>query len=269
MALAVFRCFSLDLGIVGQSHKVGTRVDRTRLLSQRNVSPRFAGETFAGPFRWALHAAAAILLLFAVASEAKAQELSKVEPGHFDYYLLNLSWSPEFCSLHDTNPQCAARPGFIVHGLWPENKDGTWPAFCAERPGPEHPEMNLDLTPDTSLLAHEWAKHGTCTTLTPEGFFALERQAFHSVLIPKLFVGLDHELLLKPEAIADLFARANPTFPANSFVVSCGNNRLTAIEACLSKDGLKPMTCREVQACHAQVVRIAPDISAAPSAATR
>ncbi len=248
---------------------MGTRVDRMQFISQGNVTHRLVRDTFAGPFREALHAAAAILLLFAVAPEGRAQELSKVEPGHFDYYLLNLSWSPEFCSLHDTNPQCAARPGFIVHGLWPENKDGTWPAFCAERPGPEHPEKNLDLTPDSSLLAHEWAKHGTCTTLTPEGFFALERQAFHSVVIPRLFVGLDHEVLLKPEAIVELFARANPTFPANSFVVSCGNNRLTAIEACLSKDGLKPMTCREVHACHAQVVRIAPDIAAARSVEAR
>ena len=238
-------------------------MDRTRLLRQGNVTYRHAWISCAGPFRRALQAAAAMLLLFAVATEGNAQELSKVEPGHFDYYLLNLSWSPEFCSLHDTNPQCATRPGFIVHGLWPENNDGTWPAFCAERPGPAHPEKNLDITPDASLLAHEWAKHGTCTTLSPEEFFTLEHQAFHSVVIPRLFAGLDHELLLKPEAIVDLFAKANPSFPANSFVVSCGNNRLTAIEACLSKDGLKPMACREVHACQAQVVRIAPESSAA------
>ena len=211
---------------------------------------------------------AAILTLFPAVSSAKAQEVSKVEPGQFDYYLLNLSWSPEFCSLHDTSPQCSTRPGFIVHGLWPENNDGTWPAFCAERQGPVHPEENLDITPDATLLAHEWAKHGTCTTLSPEEFFALERRAFRSVVTPRLFAHLDHEVLLKPEAIAELFANANPTFPPGSFVVSCGNNRLTAIEACLSKDGLKPMTCREVAGCHAQVVRITSGKPATPAAQT-
>ncbi len=204
-----------------------------------------------------------MLTLCAFGLRASAQELSKVEPGHFDYYLLNLSWSPEFCTLHDTDAQCAPRPGFIVHGLWPENNDGTWPAFCAERPGPTHPERNLDITPNASLLAHEWAKHGTCTTLSPEDFFTLEHRAFHSIVIPTLFADLDHEVMLKPEEIVDLFAKANPTFPTGSFVVSCGNNRLTAIEACLSKDTLKPMTCGEVHACHAQVVRIAPEKPAA------
>jgi ribonuclease T2 len=204
-----------------------------------------------------------LLLLVVRPLRLSAQELSNVEPGHFDYYLLNLSWSPEFCSLHDTNPQCATRPGFIVHGLWPENNDDTWPAFCSTRVGPEHPEKNLDITPDASLLAHEWAKHGTCTTLSPDQFFGLEHQAFRAVLIPKLFVALNREVMLKPEAILDLFAKANPDFPAGSFVVGCGDNRLTAIEACFSKDELKPMKCGEVHACHAQVVRIAPEKPAA------
>jgi ribonuclease T2 len=28
-------------------------------------------------------------------------------PQNFDYYLLNLSWSPEFCHSHQTAPECA------------------------------------------------------------------------------------------------------------------------------------------------------------------
>ncbi len=244
-------------------------MNSTQSLTRNAVFHQLKRHVSAELFRWALSAATASLLLIATTPKGRAQELGKVEPGRFDYYLLNLSWSPEFCSLHDTNPQCATRPGFIVHGLWPENHDGTWPAFCAERPGPAHPENNLDITPDTALLVHEWAKHGTCTTLSPERFFELEHQAFHSIIVPKLFVGLDHEVLLKPEAIVQLFAEANPTFPPNSFVVSCGNNRLTAIEACLSKDSLKPIACGEVHACHAQVVRIAPDKTSAHPADTR
>jgi ribonuclease T2 len=188
---------------------------------------------------------------------AHAQEKGQV--GHFDFYLLNLSWSPEFCAIKGTSPQCAAHPGFIVHGLWPQNADGTYPVFCAERPGPAHPETNLDITPDLPLLQHEWDKHGTCTGLSPDAFFALEHKAFQNLTVPKLFKSLDHEVLLKPDDILQLFHDANPSYPPGSIVLSCGNNRLTAIEACVSKDGLVPLTCSNVPGCRAQVVRVAPE----------
>lgn len=197
-----------------------------------------------------------VALLLGLLAPAGAQH--KGEPDKFDFYLLNLSWSPEFCSIQGTSPQCAAHPGFVVHGLWPQNNDGSYPVFCAERPGPAHPEQNLDITPDRSLLEHEWSKHGTCTTLAPEDFFALEHQAFHSVTVPKLFKELDHEVLLKPVEILDLFAKANPSFPDGSILLSCGNNRLTAIEVCLAKDGLKPIACQGLHECRAQVVRVTP-----------
>jgi ribonuclease T2 len=187
---------------------------------------------------------------------AKAQE--KAQPGKFDFYLLNLSWSPEFCSIQGTSSQCAAHPGFIVHGLWPQNNDGSYPVFCAEKQGPAHPEQNLDITPDLPLLHHEWDKHGTCTQLAPDAFFSLEHKAFHGLVIPKLFTNLDHEVLLRPSDILQLFQRANPSYPSGSIVVSCGHNRLTAVEACLAKGDLKPLACSNVPGCHAQVVRIVP-----------
>ena len=42
---------------------------------------------------------------------------------NFDYYLLNLSWSPEFCHSHPNATECAQRAGFVLHGLWPQNND--------------------------------------------------------------------------------------------------------------------------------------------------
>jgi len=203
-----------------------------------------------------------LLLLFLatlVALTGFAHAQNKGEPGKFDFYLLNLSWSPEFCSIQGTGPECAAHPGFILHGLWPQNYDGTYPVSCEPtRPGPAHPEQNLDITPDRSLLEHEWTKHGTCTTLAPDAFFALEHTAFHSLAIPPLFSQLDHEIMMKPAEILTEFSKANPAFPPGSILLSCGNNRLTAIEACLSKDGLKPMRCQGLRDCRAQVVRITP-----------
>jgi ribonuclease T2 len=181
----------------------------------------------------------------------------KGEPGKFDFYMMNLAWSPEFCSIEGTSPQCAARNGFILHGLWAQNNDGSYPVFCSERPGPAHPEANLDLTPDLALLKHEWAKHGTCTTLSPEAFFASERKAYHSLAVPDVFLHIDHEMQMKPQEILDLFGKINPGFPPGSILLSCGNNRLTAVEACLGKD-LKPLVCQGLRTCRANVVKIAP-----------
>jgi ribonuclease T2 len=191
---------------------------------------------------------------------AKANSQEKGEPGKFDFYLLNLSWSPEFCSIQGTSPQCAAPPGFVVHGLWPQNNDGSYPVFCSERAGPTHPERNLDVTPDRSLLEHEWNKHGTCTTLAPDDYFSLEHKAYHSLTIPDFFDGLSHEVMLKPAEILSLFTKANPRFPPGSILVSCDRNRLTAIEACFAKDGLRPIACQGLRGCEAEIVRVMPGV---------
>ena len=72
----------------------------------------------------------------------------KHEPGHFDFYVLALSWSPSFCeAAHERNPdrvpqqQCGARPyHFVVHGLWPQYERG-FPRDC-EVPAPR---LNRDI----------------------------------------------------------------------------------------------------------------------------
>ena len=116
-------------------------------------------------------ATAFALSVLLTTTSATAQ--NKGEPGKFDFYLMNLSWSPEFCSIQGTSSQCAAKPGFILHGLWAQNNDGSYPVFCSEEHGPAKPSENLDLTPDLSLLDHEWAKHGTCSAVGPQRFFAM------------------------------------------------------------------------------------------------
>jgi ribonuclease T2 len=77
-----------------------------------------------------------LLVLLALASPAFADG---ERAGDFDYYVLSLSWSPNWCALEgdaEDSPQCdAARDlGWVLHGLWPQYDDG-WPSFCrtAER----------------------------------------------------------------------------------------------------------------------------------------
>ncbi len=178
-------------------------------------------------------------------------------PGHFDYYLLTLSWSPEFCATHPGKPECAAHPRFVLHGLWPENNDGSYPEDCSQAAGPANPGLYADLYPDQSLLAHEWQTHGTCSGLAPDAFFNTARKAYGGVRIPPELTKQNVEGQVSPGNIVGAFTQANPSLAAADLVVSCGNNRLTAVEVCLTKD-LRPTACQGVRTCHANVVKITP-----------
>lgn len=210
----------------------------------------------------------AVFLSLACANDhAPAQQVNSA-PGKYDFYLLNLSWSPEFCDTLKTltpaeqaartSTECSAPHAFVVHGLWPENFDGTYPASCSTRPGPRKWSRYLDMTPDVDLLKHEWFKHGTCTTLSPDAFFSTERQAYTSVVVPHAFKHVSQALMLAPEAILTMFHKSNPSFPKGSFALACDNNRLTAVEACFSR-GVQPIACQHVKSCTADTVTVEPE----------
>jgi len=61
--------------------------------------------------------------------------------------------------------------------------------------------------------------------------------------------------MLSPDAILKQFSAANPSFPAASFALSCGNNYLTALEVCFDKN-LHPEACQGVRSCRANAVKI-------------
>ena len=202
-----------------------------------------------------------ILSAMLVCALAGAQE--KGQPGKFDFYLLKSVMVPGVL-LHSGHQPPMRKPTPASSCTGCGRRITTAPIRSTVRtcPAPAHPDRNLDITPDLALLAHEWEKHGTCTTLAPDAFFALEHRAFHRLAIPKLFAHIERETQMKPAEIIDLFAMANPNFPRGSILVSCGNNRLTAIEACFSKDGLTPIACRNLRECHARTVKISPATTA-------
>jgi ribonuclease T2 len=179
----------------------------------------------------------------------------------YDFYLLNLSWSPEFCYSHPDSPECAAHPGFVVHGLWPQNTDGSYPEHCPSRPGPVSDQVWAGLMPTRPLAEHEWQTHGTCTPYAVDAYFSVVRRAYESVKIPAQFTSTTQQTMEPPTAIVDAFARINTGFPAGSIALSCGNNRLTAIEVCFDKK-LQPMACSGIRTCRANNVKITPQASA-------
>jgi len=204
------------------------------------------------------------VLVFSMVLLVCVRAQTPAEPGHFDYYLLNLSWSPEFCAELASSPQCAAHPGFVLHGLWPQNRDGSWPANCpTHAPGPTKPSAWLGITPDLSLIAHEWTKHGACTTLDGDTYFMLARQAYRSITIPHRFLQVDREITMTQDEILGQFLQANPSLSSGNVNLECENDHLAAIEFCFSKD-LRPVSCTALRACQAKTVKITPQIAARP-----
>ncbi|MCL6250018.1 ribonuclease T [Altererythrobacter sp. KTW20L] len=137
-------------------------------------------------------------------------------------YTLALSWSPEFCRTREDSArnarQCSGqdgRFGFIVHGLWPNGRGESWPQWCptSRQPGPAALRQNLCMTPDTRLLAHEWAKHGSCMVGTPETYFSVTRVLWNSLRFPD-FDRLSRREGLTAGAIREAFADANPHWEA-------------------------------------------------------
>ena len=175
--------------------------------------------------------------------------------GGFDFYLLNLSWSPEFCYSHPDAAECAEHARFVLHGLWPERMDGTYPENCSDAPGLANPGQYADVYPEAGLLEHEWRAHGTCSGLSADAFFTAARTAYESVKIPGALATLTAQTSMSPDEIAHAFAAANPGFALGSVVVSCGHNYLTAVEVCVDKT-LKPMACPTLRSCRANVVKI-------------
>ncbi len=175
----------------------------------------------------------------------------------FDYYLLNLSWSPEYCHSHPTAAECAQHAAFVLHGLWPQNSNGSYPQNCSNAPGPRDSSQYSDIYPDPGLLRHEWKTHGTCSGLAPDAFVTLARTAFHSISIPPELTHLTHQISIPPSQILDLFTAANPHLSRENLALSCGNNYLTAVEVCLDKN-LRPTPCGPIRSCRANTVRIPP-----------
>ena len=205
---------------------------------------------------------AASLLLLAVLAFAAAyskhpssRQAQQGKPGVFDYYLLTLSWSPEFCHSHQDKPECqSGHHGFVVHGLWPQYTDG-YPENCSTSSGLSNPSEIADIMPDPGLVAHEWQTHGTCSGLDAEAYFKLLRQAFTSVKIPERFVAPRANFSISPQEVKNDFVQANPSFNSADMTVSCGNNYITAVSLCMTKD-LKPIACQNLRDCRANVIRV-------------
>lgn len=124
---------------------------------------------------------------------------SPVAIGNKDY-LLALSWQPAFCEIRPEKTECQTlaqnpdRPEathFVLHGLWPQPRSNVYCNVSKSdinldkaRSWSKLPPVEEQLSPETwqklqavmpgtasNLHRHEWIKHGTCYSQTPEEYY--------------------------------------------------------------------------------------------------
>lgn len=165
-------------------------------------------------------------------------------------YTLAISWVPEFC--HRNARQAAARFecgsgnrfGFALHGLWPDGEGAQWPQYCQATAilPPAVIRGALCSTPSAQLIQHEWAKHGTCTELTPNQYFAQSTRLYAALRYPDM-VALSRRPGLTAGDLAAAMARANPGIAADMMRITANKQGwLDEIWLCLDK-AKKYQTC--------------------------
>jgi ribonuclease T2 len=194
----------------------------------------------------------ALGLVGALAFGARSHHSSskaKGSAGQFDYYVLSLSWAPDFCATAGSNGtanECGAgrHVGFVVHGLWPQDNTSLGPENC----GPSSPvsaaivKSALQFFPTASLIQHEWTTHGTCSGLSAADYFNAVGEARAAVQIPVQLTALTEQTNEGTSQIEQEFAGANPSFPAGAFKATCTGGRLQEARVCFSRN-LMPMAC--------------------------
>ncbi|NEP15087.1 MAG: ribonuclease T2 [Symploca sp. SIO2C1] len=116
-------------------------------------------------------------------------------PVNLDY-LLALSWQPSFCETRPSKVECQSQTAerfdatnLVLHGLWPQPRNNIYCnvsqdiiSLDKDRQWSELPPINLSEETSNALVIkmpgfasdlhlHEWYKHGTCYSDSPEEYY--------------------------------------------------------------------------------------------------
>ena len=182
--------------------------------------------------------------LMACAAQAEGERA-----GTFDYYVMALSWSPNWCALEGDQrgaPECDKGAGrsFTLHGLWPKYESG-WPDFCrSTQRDPSRGESDgmADIMGSSGLAWYQWKKHGRCAGLPARDWYATMRRAYGAVTIPEVFEGLNRSVTLPASVVEDAFLESNPGLKPDQITITCDDGMVQEVRLCLTKD-LQPRRC--------------------------
>lgn len=164
--------------------------------------------------------------------------LAAAQPS-FDYWMLALSWSPQYCESRQQpdEPQCRREFHFVVHGLWPQYERG-FPRACAKVAPVPQPlvERLLPLMPSPKLIEHEWRQHGSCSGMGVQEYFLQTERARRRIAIPPVYEAPRRLLVTSVGEIERQFIDINPGITPEALALSCSGRWLSEVRVCLDKD---------------------------------
>ena len=97
----------------------------------------------------------------------------------------------------------------------------------------------LDIMPSVPLVIHQYRKHGTCSGLTPEGYFDMSRRLFSKVRIPPRYERPNQQFFVTPGEVINDFVSVNPQLKPEMLAIVCGGQggRLREVRICFSREG--------------------------------
>ncbi|WP_028746309.1 ribonuclease T2 family protein [Rhizobium mesoamericanum] len=186
--------------------------------------------------------------IFLVATAAAGVAIAQ-DAGGKTRFILAVSWQPAFCETNRRKAECSSQTSdrfdatnFSLHGLWPMRKDycdvpGTLRTADKQGDWRRLPEVGLSAQtkaaldkamPGTQsgLERHEWIKHGTCTKMSADDYFATSVR-----LIEELNTSAVRDLFaanigksLTSEAIRAAFDKSFGPGAGNRVKLSCRRN---------------------------------------------
>lgn len=188
-------------------------------------------------------------MLVAAALLGGARGMAADQAGEFDLYVLALSWTPTWCAIEGdarNAAQCeeGAGYGLTLHGLWPQYEAG-WPSYCstsARGPNDRMTAQMVDIMGSSGLAWHQWRKHGVCSGLSADEYFALSRLAYEAVVMPEVLTALDRPVRLPAQVVEEALREANPNLADGGVVTTCRDGRVQELRVCLTRD-LIPRNC--------------------------
>ena len=118
-----------------------------------------------------------------------------------------------------------------MHGLWPDSSFGRDPQNCQY--GVSIPGGALRLTdgvyPDEGLARYEYLKHGTCSGLDPQAYFAAVKSLRDGIVVPDMLKAPRQRLTLAPDDLEQAFIAANANLRADNMAITCRNGELVDV----------------------------------------
>ena len=169
--------------------------------------------------------------------------------GDFDYYVLALSWTPNWCAdegddRRDARCERGAGMGWGLHGLWPQYEQG-WPSYCrTPHRDPTRAETVAmgQFMGSSGLAWHQWQKHGRCSGLSAQDYFVASARAMGKVKLPAVFGEIAKSVKLPAKVVEEAFLEANPDLTREMVTVTCKDRAVQEVRICLTRD-LEPRRC--------------------------